>query len=403
MIPTTTEPRGHLPTLIACFLHFDICFMLWVLIGALGPFVFDGTQVQAGLKGLLIGVPILTGSLLRVPLGILSDRFGGRRVAIALLSFLFVPLSLAWLAPAGVGTLVPVSFMLGTAGASFAVVLPLASRWYPADRQGLVMGIAAAGNSGTVIANIFAPRLAQVFGWQNVFGIALVPLAIAFVLFIVLAKEAPTRVGIKSGRDYRTALSDPDAAWLCAYYCVTFGGYVGLSSFLPVFLHDQFDLTPVVAGSVTAAAAFAGSFSRPLGGYIADRVGGAAMLQGLFAAIGMAYLVVAGAPTISIAAPAIMLTMIALGLGNGVVFQLVPLRFPQEIGIVTGLVGAAGGVGGFLLPTVLGGVKQASGSFAPAFVLLAICAFGAGLALRARQAAIEGSWTPMEIAAQEEP
>ena len=161
MMPAAAEPEGHTPTLIACFLHFDVCFMLWVLIGALGPFVFDGTHVQAGLKGLLIGVPILTGSLLRVPLGVLSDRYGGRHVALALLVFLFAPLSLAWLAPSGLGTLLPVSLMLGSAGASFAVVLPLASRWYPAERQGLVMGIAAAGNSGTVIANMFAPRLAN--------------------------------------------------------------------------------------------------------------------------------------------------------------------------------------------------------------------------------------------------
>lgn len=386
MISTTTEPKGHLPTLIACFVHFDVCFMLWVLIGALGPFVFDGSQVQAGLKGLLIGVPILTGSLLRVPLGILSDRFGGRRVALGLLAFLYAPLATAWLTPAGLWSLVPVSLMLGTAGASFAVVLPLASRWYPAERQGLVMGIAAAGNSGTVLANIFAPRLAAIFGWQNVFGIALVPLTLALVLFVLLAREAPSRHAGRSRREYMAAVAQPDALWFCAYYCVTFGGYVGLSSFLPVYLHDQFGLAPVTAGSITAAAAFAGSFARPLGGFLADRIGGASLLQALFVAIGVAYLAVASATTLSVAAPAIMLTMVALGLGNGVVFQLVPQRFPREIGIVTGLVGAAGGIGGFLLPTALGAVKQAADAFAPAFVLLAGCAFTAALALRARQA-----------------
>lgn len=403
MIPTPTEPKGHLPTLVACFLHFDVCFMLWVLIGALGPFVFDGSQVQAGLKGLLIGIPILTGSLLRVPLGMLSDRFGGRRVALALLAFLYAPLGLAWLAPAGLWSLVPVSFMLGTAGASFAVVLPLASRWYPADRQGLVMGIAAAGNSGTVLANIFAPRLASIVGWQNVFGLALVPLTLALVLFVLLAREAPATGPAKSGGAYLAAAAQPDALWLCAYYCVTFGGYVGLSSFLPVFLHDQFGLTPVTAGSVTAAAAFAGSFARPLGGYVADRIGGVTMLQALFVAIGISYLAVASATTISMAAPAIMLTMIGLGLGNGVVFQIVPQRFPREIGIITGLVGAAGGIGGFLLPTVLGAVKQAAGAFAPAFVLLAACAFAAAVALRTRQAQGDPAFDTLPFATSDEP
>ncbi len=382
---TGTPLTGHTPTLFACFLHFDICFMLWVLVGALGPFIFDGTHVQAGLKGLLIGIPILTGSLLRVPLGMLSDRFGGRRVAIALLAFLFVPLTVAWLAPTGVGTLLPVSLMLGTAGASFAVVLPLASRWYPAERQGLVMGIAAAGNSGTVLANMFAPRIAAAIGWQNVFGVAIVPLAIASILFVLLAREAPAGPRARSAADYLAVLSEPDALWFCAFYCVTFGGYVGLSSFLPVFLHDQFNVAPVVAGSVTAAAACAGSFSRPLGGYLADRLGGVRMLQVLFVVIGVAYVGMAGAPGIRSAAAIALVTMIGLGLGNGVVFQLVPLRFSREIGIITGLVGAVGGVGGFLLPTIMGAMKQATGAFSPGFTLLSACALGAAGVLYFRQ------------------
>jgi NNP family nitrate/nitrite transporter-like MFS transporter len=396
---THTEPRGHLPTLAACFLHFDICFMLWVLIGALGPFVFDGTHVQAGLKGLLIGIPVLTGSVLRVPLGLWSDRFGGRRVAVALLTFLFAPLLLGWLAPAGLATLLPVSFMLGTAGASFAVVLPLASRWYPAERQGLVMGIAAAGNSGTVIANIFAPRLAAALGWQSVFGLALIPLVVVLVLFLMLAKEAPAGRRASSGSDYLAAIREADAAWFCAYYCLTFGGYVGLSSFLPSFLHDQFDVTPVTAGSITAAAAFAGSLSRPIGGYIADRVGGSRLLQVLFVGIAIGYLVVGTAGTAGIAAPAILLTMMALGLGNGAVFQLVPQRFSRQIGVVTGLVGAVGGVGGFLLPTIMGVMKQVTGAFTPGFLLLAICALGGAAAIRVRQ--LGASWDHQPVPAAE--
>src|SRR5262249_5307231 len=158
-----------------------LCFMLWVLIGALSAFIFDGTGVDAGMKGLLIGTPILVGSVLRVPLGILSDRVGGRLMGLGLLLFLFVPLGVAWLAADSLSAMVLVSLLLGTAGSSFAIVLPLASRWYPKEQQGLVMGIAAAGNSGTVIANIFAPRLANAFGWHNVFGLALIPLAVVTI------------------------------------------------------------------------------------------------------------------------------------------------------------------------------------------------------------------------------
>jgi MFS transporter, NNP family, nitrate/nitrite transporter len=140
---------GHLPTLIACFLHFDLSFMLWVLLGALGVFAASAAGLNVAQKGLMVAVPILSGSLLRIPLGILSDRIGGRRAGMALLAFLFVPLSLGWLWASSFSSLLAVGLTLGVGGASFAVALPLASRWYPPERQGLAMGIAAAGNSGT--------------------------------------------------------------------------------------------------------------------------------------------------------------------------------------------------------------------------------------------------------------
>src|SRR5215471_1450590 len=165
----TTAP-GHLPTLIASFLHFDLSFMLWVLLGALGIYIAESIKLNAAQKGLMVAIPILSGSLLRMPLGLLSDRFGSKRVGIGMLTFLFLPLLIGWQAVANLPSLLAVGIMLGTAGASFSVALPLASRWYPPERQGLVMGIAAAGNSGTVIANLLAPRLANILGWRNVLG-----------------------------------------------------------------------------------------------------------------------------------------------------------------------------------------------------------------------------------------
>lgn len=389
----TTEPSGHTPTLFACFAHFDVCFMLWVLIGALGAFIFDGTGVDAAMKGLVIGVPILTGSLLRVPLGLISDRVGGRRVGLALLLFLAGPLTIGWLSPTTLPMLLLTGLTLGVAGASFAVVLPLASRWYPAERQGLVMGIAAAGNSGTVLANIFAPRLATAFGWHQVFGMALLPLAIVTVLFWLLAKDAPGSTTARPVREYLRAVAHADTAWFCLFYSITFGGYVGLSSFLPVFLRDQLSMAPVAAGTLTAAAAFAGSFSRPLGGYVADRFTGARVLQVLMAAIALAYAAFASLPSLGLVAPLVLGTMVCLGLGNGVVFQLVPQRFKREIGSITGVVGAIGGVGGFLLPTLLGTVRQATGSYAPAFMVLALPAIGASVCLYLLQRPQRsGSW-----------
>ncbi|MBI3493933.1 MAG: NarK/NasA family nitrate transporter [Acidobacteria bacterium] len=379
---TESTPAGHTPTLIACFLHFDVCFMLWVLVGALGVFIAESAGLDPAQKGLLVAIPVLTGSLLRVPLGILSDRLGGRRVGVALLAFLFAPLILGWLAGNGVSTLFLLGATLGVAGASFAVVLPLASRWYPPRRQGLVMGIAAAGNSGTVIANVFAPRLANVVGWHRVFGLAIAPLLLVLTLFALMARDSPYIRKLRNLREDVRVVGQADMWWFCLFYCVTFGGYVGLSSFLPLFMRDQFHVTAVVAGSLTALAALAGSVLRPLGGYAADRIGGLRLLQLLLLGIGLIYVAVAQLPALTPMVGLIIAAMACLGMGNGAVFQLVPQRFPVEIGMATGVIGAIGGVGGFLLPTLLGGLKRSTGSFGSGFVVLAVMAFAALLVLQ---------------------
>ena len=190
-MPDTPEAEGHLPTLLAAFLHFDLSFMLWVLLGALGIFIAQDLKLSPAEKGLMVAIPILSGSLLRVPAGLLSDRYSGRRVGTAMLMFLFLPLLLGWRLGHSLPALLAAGLLLGTAGASFAVALPLASRWYPPRRQGLVMGIAAAGNSGTVIANLAAPRLATLVGWNNVLALAMIPLALVIIAFALLAKDSP--------------------------------------------------------------------------------------------------------------------------------------------------------------------------------------------------------------------
>ncbi|MEK7814995.1 MAG: MFS transporter, partial [Chloroflexota bacterium] len=219
--------KGHLPTLFASFLHFDVSFMLWVLLGALGIYIAESLGLSPAEKGLLVATPILTGSLTRIPVGLLSDRFGAKRVGAALLAFLFVPLALAWQTGDSLSQLLAVGLLLGVAGSSFAVALPLASRWYPPERQGLVMGIAAAGNSGTVIANLLAPRLAQVVGWHNVLGLAMMPLALVLAAFLLMAKERPRAPGERPASLDRSVLRNPDLWWFCLLYSVTFGGYVG--------------------------------------------------------------------------------------------------------------------------------------------------------------------------------
>jgi NNP family nitrate/nitrite transporter-like MFS transporter len=397
----TAARQGHTPTLIASFLHFDVCFMLWVLLGALGIFVSDAAGLDAAQKGMMVAIPVLTGSLLRLPLGIVSDRVGGRRVGIAMLLFLLAPLMLGWRMGGGIGPIYLLGAMLGVAGASFAVVLPLASRWYPPERQGLVMGIAAAGNSGTVLANLFAPRLAAIVGWQNVFALALVPLLVVLVLFAVMARDSGEVAPRQPLGRYAAALQEPDIWFFSTLYCVTFGGYVGLGSFLPLFLRDHYGVTPVNAGLLTALAAFVGSGIRPVGGYLADSVGGVRLLRWVLLAIAAVYVAASTLPPLPIMMVVLVAGMGCLGSGNGAVFQLVPLRFREKIGLATGIVGAVGGIGGFLLPNLLGQIKLRTGSFGAGFLVLAALA---GVALAAVHALVikrrdwRGSWALRSVA-----
>jgi NNP family nitrate/nitrite transporter-like MFS transporter len=258
--------------------------------------------------------------------------------------------------------------VLGVAGASFAVALPLASRWYPPEHQGLALGIAGAGNSGTALAALFAPTLAKSFGWNAVIGMAAIPLAIAFVVYVLLAKDAPNRPPAKTWLQYLAVLKVPEAWGLMFLYAVTFGGFSGLASSLTIFFNTEYRLDPVIAGFFTAACVFAGSFIRPVGGAVADRIGGIRTLIFVFilAALG---LFVAGfhMPNHWVALGVILFAMMALGCGNGAIFQLAPQRFAQEIGVVTGLIGAMGGVGGFYLASTLGLARQVTGSYSPGF------------------------------------
>ncbi len=372
--------EGNPRTLLASFFYFDTSFMVWVLLGALGNFIADDLGLAGTQKGLMTALPVLSGALLRLPAGAAADRFGGRRVGLVGLGLTLAPLAVGWLLADRLATVYLVGLLLGVAGASFAVALPLASRWYPPEHQGLALGIAGAGNSGTVLASLFAPRLAEAFGWQAVFGLAMLPIATVLTLFALLAEDSPTHVARQRLRDYTAVLRQADALWFCLFYSVTFGGFVGLASYLSIFFHDQYGLSKVASGDLTAACVFAGSFARPLGGLLADRLGGIRVLLALFALIGGAMLLVSRIPPIG-GVPVLFFTgMALLGMGNGAVFQLVPQRFPREIGVLTGLVGAAGGVGGFLLPFFLGSFQELTGSYGPGFALFALAALGcAGL------------------------
>ena len=381
---------GHWPTLLSAFLYFDTSFMVWVLIGALGVFLAQEFHLSATEKGLLVAVPILAGSLLRIPMGVATDHVGPRRSGMIGLCLTTLPLVWGWLGATTLVELFALGTLLGVAGASFAVALPLASRWYPSRYQGLAMGIAGAGNSGTVLAAFFAPRLAEAFGWRAVFGLALLPVLATLCVYALLARESPSQPPPKRLGGHLSVLSEADTWWFSLFYMVTFGGFVGLASYLPIFFFDQYGLSRVMAGNFTAFCVLAGSFLRPAGGVLADRFGGVRTLMVLYAAVGALMFGMSVLPPLRPATGLLFLGMSGLGMGNGAVFQLVPQRFHREIGVATGIVGAAGGFGGFLVPSILGLFRDLTGSYGSGFLILT---FGAATCLVALRF-LEPNWRP---------
>ena len=367
---------GHRPTLFCSFLYFDLSFMVWYLLGPMQVQIAKSLELSTQARGLMVATPILAGALLRVFMGLLADRVGTKRAGLLGQIVVVLALIAAW--QFGIHSfsgILALGVFLGVAGASFAVALPLASRWYPPEHQGTAMGIAGAGNSGTVLAALFAPLLAEALGWQNVFGLACIPLAILLIVYARFAKDAPGVFQRKQFGDYVRMLGDRDAWWFMFFYALTFGGFSGFASALPGYFHDQFSFDPKTAGWATAACVFAGSVMRPIGGMLADRIGGTRSLLAVYAASSV-LIAVAGLHLGGSAGALLLfiLAMLCLGAGNGAVFQLVPQRFAKELAVMTGLIGMAGGVGGFALAASLGAIKQATGDYSMglwAFSLLA--------------------------------
>jgi NNP family nitrate/nitrite transporter-like MFS transporter len=376
---------GHLPTLLSCFLYFDISFAVWVLLGPLAVLIAPDLHLDAGQKGLMVAVPVLAGAGLRFLNGILVGQWQPRLTGIVMQMVVITGLGIAWLSNIhSFSQMLLVGVILGVAGASFAIALPMVSYWYPPEHQGTALGLAGAGNSGTVFASLFAPALAVALGWRNVLGLAALPLLAVFVLFLIAAKNSPNCPPKKSMADYARLLRQSDSWWLMFFYAVSFGGFVGLSSFLPIYFHDQYKLSPVTAGYFTAACVFAGSFARPFGGYLADRIGGTRALSAVYVIVALVLLTVSRSVMTAQATLVVLIAVMAtLGMGNGAVFQLVPQRFGRDVGLMTGLVGMTGGVGGFYLAASLGYAKQFAGSYAFGFVAFACLALAAWVGINA--------------------
>lgn len=391
---TSFWKAGHTPTLFAAFVYFDLSLMVWVILGPLAVQIANDVGLSASQRGLIVATPLLAGALLRLVMGVLVDQLKPKMTGAIGQIIVMAGMAWAWLGQLNsYSSLLTLGVLLGVAGAAFAVALPLASRWYPAEHQGAALGIAGAGHSGTAVAALFAPVLAVAFGWQNVFGLCLIPLGAAFVMYMLVAKDAPSSPPAKSLAEYLQVLKDKDAWWFMLFYGVTLGGFSGLASSLAIYFNSQYGLSPVTAGYFTAACLFAGSLVRPLGGRIADRIGGIKTLS-LMYVIAALFLFIASHELDSAGAALVMfgVAMLALGAGNGAVFQLVPQRFCKDIGVMTGLVGMAGGIGGFTLASSLGYSKEVTGSYQLGLTLFSTLAVVALLGLSTVKTRWRATW-----------
>jgi MFS transporter, NNP family, nitrate/nitrite transporter len=414
---------GNWKALLACFLYFDTGFTTWVMFGPLAPFISKQITLTPVQAGFLVAVPVLAASMVRVTFGNLFQSFDGRRLALLGIGLSSVPAFVLLLPVVPTYTLLLVlGVFLGVGGASFAIALPMAGSSYPPPVQGLVLGLAAAGNIGAVVDGFLFPGLAQSFGWQRATMAVLPLLALTAVAVFFWAEDRSTKTGSaprafaglgisiaalialvllvdagvfgagKTGqlllplfgsivalavlpRKYLAVLRERDTWAVMLVYSITFGGFVGMSSYVSLLLTTQYSISKLDAGFIMALLSLTGAMVRPVGGLIADRLSGVRVLLVLLLAIsacnfGFAMLM----PPLAGGIALLVALYFCFGLGNGATFQLVPHRWKGKTGVMTGIIGAAGGIGGFYLPVIMGIAKESTGSYQLGFITFGVLA-----------------------------
>ncbi len=368
----TSAPAGNTLQLVLATGAFAICFAVFGSVSAMMPILKKNLSLDPMQVSVALAIPVLLGSLGRIPLGALTDRYGGRLIFSVVMIISIIPALMMGFV-ADYWRLIACGFFIGVALASFSVGVGFVSGWYPPERQGMALGVYGAGNIGQSLAAFGSPVLAASLGFRWGFWTFGVLLVVWLAFFWIKARNAPRRAPAKSFGDVIKPLGDAKSWVLSLYYFLTFGGFVAMAIYLPTFLTEIFKLTPGDAGFRTAGFVALATAMRPVGGMLADRIGGRKILLWVFP-VTAAMAVFLARPTIVAFTIGALGMAAAIGLGNGAVFKLVPEYFPQSVGAVTGLVGAAGGLGGFFPPLVLGAVRQATGNFTPGFVLLALFA-----------------------------
>ena len=384
---------GHSPTLFAAFFYFAFSCAIWVLNGAMAPFIREAYQLTAAQQGLMLSIPIVAGALMRFPLGVLAQYIGRKNATLVEMVLIAVAMAFGLFCVDSFNDLLAMGVLLGIAGASFGVALSLGSGSFPARHKGLAMGIVGAGNVGTAVSVLLAPPLAQWLGWQAVYGVAGVAILVPMLAMILFARE-PADVKPKATlREHVACLFEGDGWVFSVIYAITFGGFIGLTSFLPSYYFEQFGVSKVQAGQLTMLAAFMGAALRVVGGWMADRWGGINVLTLVLAVVtGSLVLVGFTGASLPLTTMLMMLCFAALGAGNGALFQLVPLRWPTSTAVAGSMIGEIGALGGGLVPSTMGLSKQYLGTYAWGFLVFAALALLVLGLLRAMQAGWTRTW-----------
>ena len=384
---------GHAPTLWSSFLYFGFSCAVWVINGAMAPFIRDDFQLTPTQMGLMLSLPIFAGALMRFPLGILAQYIGRKRATLVEMAGIAVAMAFGYFFVHTYNNLLAMGVLLGVAGASFGVALSLGSGSFPPRYKGLAMGIVGAGNVGTAVAALLAPALAQKFGWQTVYGFAAISVAIPAIVMAVYAQEPPDLDAHASLREHVACLFEKDGWAFSLIYAVTFGGFIGLTTFLPSYFNGQFGVSKVQAGQLTMLAAFLGAALRVFGGWLSDHWGGVNTLTGVLCITAVS-LVLCGFTQESLPVTVLLFLVCfaALGAGNGALFQLVPLRWPLSTAVAGSMIGEIGALGGGLIPNAMGLSKQYSGSYLWGFISIAVCAAAMLVLLRVMQIRWTRTW-----------
>ena len=384
---------GHVPTLSASFFYFMFSCAIWVMNGTMAPFISETYQLSPAQKGVMLSVPIFAGALMRFPLGILAQYIGRKNATLVEMGGIMIALLFGYFFVNSFNDLLAMGVLLGIAGASFGVALSLGSGSFPPRYKGLAMGLVGAGNVGTAVSALLAPPLALKFGWQTVYGIAAVAVLLPMVAMVFFAKEPPDLDKQASFKEHIACLFEKDGWAFSLIYAVTFGGFIGLVTFLPSYFYDQFGVSKVQAGQLTMLAAFMGAALRVFGGWISDHWGGVNTLTGVLVVVTVT-LVLCGLAEGSLPTTVLLFLVCfaALGAGNGALFQLVPLRWPLTTAVAGSMIGEIGALGGGLIPNAMGLSKQHTGSYLWGFVLFAICAAAMLLLLRTMQIRWTRTW-----------